>query len=97
MVIRAPGGSTARVPLQCDSAGRGLNGFLGDNLSVPDLIYKWRSEAASRDALTGACCNCRAHSHVLRAPLGMQTLTMLLALKFIAWLVEIGGLLSLHK
>ncbi|CAL5218457.1 g138 [Coccomyxa viridis] len=27
----------------------------------------------------------------------MQTLTMLLALKFIAWLVEVGGLLSLHK
>ena len=27
----------------------------------------------------------------------MQTLVMLLALKFIAWLVEVGGLLSLHK
>lgn len=27
----------------------------------------------------------------------LQTLTMLLALKFIAWLVEVGGLLALHK
>ena len=31
------------------------------------------------------------------ARLCMQTLVMLLALKFIAWLVEVGGLLSLHK
>ena len=34
---------------------------------------------------------------LLRWCCNVQTLTMLLALKFIAWLVEVGGLLSLHK
>ena len=38
--------------------------------------------------------SCKADSC---ARLCMQTLVMLLALKFIAWLVEVGGLLSLHK
>ena len=48
-----------------------------------------------------SCCiaagaaNSRKTNHC--AGLFTQTLVMLLALKFIAWLVEVGGLLSLHK